>query len=92
MGVIIIIIIDYIDIIIIIFIVVVIIIISSSIVIIIIFTIPLAGYIRICPYVRSYIRSYVYQRRHRSTNFIHFLNNCHETSHRCSQTSSLVRV
>ena len=41
----------------------------------------LAGYIGICPYVRTGTPLYKL-----------FLTDCHETSHTCSQTSSLIRI
>ena len=48
----------------------------------------LAGYIGICPYVRSFVRVPMASPLYRH----HFVTDCRKTSHTCSRTSSLLRV
>ena len=52
----------------------------------------LSGYTGICLYIHLYVHSLVRVQTASPLYRLHFLTDCHETSHTCSQTSSLVRV
>ena len=68
----------------------IIIIIIGIVIIVIIFIIPLQGRLYrdlpVCTYIRTFVHTQTVSLLYR----LHFLTDCHETSHTCSQTSSFV--